>query len=390
MRTIGVVTTSRADFGIYRAVLRRVVAHPDLELYLIVGGSHLVRNAGLTVEEIESEGFEIGDRVETHMASDSPGGVSVSMGAATIGFAHSFERSRPDILVVLGDRFEMHAAAVAALPFVIPMAHIHGGEATEGLIDEAIRHSITKMSHLHFVSNVEARRRVIQLGEEPWRVHVSGAPGLDRFVSFKQLTSRELESVLGIELNQPPVLVTMHPETLDYSRTANQAEELLAALSVVDGPIVFSSPNADTSGGVIANSIRNYVNGKPGAVVITSLGDDVYVSLLQQARAMVGNSSSGIIEAASFQLPVVDIGERQSGRLRGQNVLHAAFDRNSIREALRRALDPAFRKSLRGVTNPYGDGKASDRIVTILADVHLDQDLVIKRFFDLNLDGSSQ
>lgn len=385
MRTIGVVTTARSDYGIYLPLLRKIEADPDLGLHLIVAGMHLSPDFGLTVEAIEADGFEVSERVEMLLSSDTPEGITKSMGIGTIGLAQCYARSRPDILVVLGDRFEMHSAALAALPFKIPVAHIHGGEVTQGAIDDALRHSITKLSHLHFVSTQEYARRVLQLGEEPWRVTVCGAPGLDNLHSVKLLEAREIEAGYGVCLDRPPLLVTFHPVTLEYERTGWQAGELLAALEESEMPVVFTMPNADTGSRTIVRMIEEFVRTHASAWMIDNLGTQGYFSLMAVAAAMVGNSSSGIVEAASFELPVVNVGSRQRGRVRAANVIDVDYGRESVLNGIRRALDPGFRAKLRGIRNPYGLGEASERIIEVLKRVPLDDRLVVKRFHDLEV-----
>jgi len=384
MRTISVVTVARSDYGIYLPLLRRIQADPDLWLYLIVAGMHLSPEFGLTVKAIEADGFEIGERVEMLLSSDTPVGIAKSMGLGTIGFAQAYARFRPDILVVLGDRFEMHAAALAALPFKIPVAHIHGGETTQGVIDDALRHSMTKLSHLHFVSTQEYARRVIQLGEEPWRVIVSGAPSLDNLRVVRLLTREELAVRFGLHLDETPfLLVTFHPVTLEYEQTEWQVTELLAALEACGLPVVFTMPNADTSGRTIAHMIGEFIATHSSAQAVDNLGTQGYFSMIALAAAMVGNSSSGIIEAPSFKLPVVNIGTRQHGRVRAANVTDVGYERAEIVEGIRTAVQPEFRESLRELVNPYGSGQASDKIVERLKEVVLNDRLVTKRFCDV-------
>jgi len=383
MRTIGVVTTSRADYGMYLPLLRNIQADSELELHLIVAGMHLLPEFGTTVNEIEADGFEVADRVNVDLAGDSPEDISRSMGLSTIGFAQSYARFRPDILVVLGDRFEMHAAALAALPFKIPVAHIHGGELTLGAIDDCLRHSITKLSHLHFVSCEQYAQRVIQLGEDPWRVTVCGAPSLDNLAEIDLLPKEALADKLGADLPDSFLLVTYHPVTLEYEQVETQVAELIAALGAYGRPVVFTMPNADTGHRVIRSKIRAFVEAHPWAVAVENLGTQCYFSAMALALAMVGNSSSGIIEAASFDLPVVNVGIRQRGRVRGRNVIDVECDRTAILDGLNRALDPGFRTSLRGMENPYGCGNAADTIIEVLKRVELDDRLLIKRFHDL-------
>ena len=383
MRTIGVVTVGRSDYGIYLPLLKRIQADRSLRLWLFAGGMHLSREFGMTVRMIEEDGYRVREKVDMNLEGDSPRAISESIGLGVKGFAVAFARSRPDILVVLGDRFDMFAAAVAALPFKIPVAHIHGGEVTRGAIDDSLRHSITKLSHLHFVSTTRYARRVIQLGEDPRRVTVCGAPGLDHLKSIRLLTRRELGKRFGVDLTVPPLLVTFHSTTLEYEKAGQQTDELLAALRAVGRPVVFTLPNADTGGRVILRKITSFVGQWPQSRLIENLGTQAYFSFMSVAAAMVGNSSSGIIEAPSFKLPVVNIGMRQDGRIRARNVLDVECERSSIAAAIRRALGGGFRGRLRRLANPYGDGRASERIVARLKSVRLDPELILKRFHDL-------
>ena len=353
-KTIGLVTVGRSDYGIYRPLLRKIQADPDLQLHLIASGMHLSPEFGLTVNAIEEDGFNIDERVEMLLSSDTPEGIAKSIGLGTIGFSQVYAHCRPDLLVVLGDRFEMYAAALAALPFKIPVVHIHGGEITQGAVDDALRHSITKLSHIHFVATKEYARRITQLGEEPWRINITGAPSLDNLQSVKLLTINDLEKKYDLSLDSPPLIVTFHPVTLEYENTEWQMDELLAALDDFEIPVVFTMPNTDTGGRVIQDLIGKYVKRRTSTYLIDNLGTQGYFSLMGVACAMVGNSSSGIIEAASFELPVINIGNRQAGRLRGANVIDVDYERTSIIGGLRKALDPQFRLKLCGIKNPYG------------------------------------
>lgn len=383
MKSIGVVTVARSDYSIYLPLLRRIREEPELELNLIVGGMHLSPEFGSTVRVIEQDGFEISERIEMTLSSDTPEAIAKSIGLGMISFAQIYDRSRPDLLVVLGDRFEMYAAAAAALPFRIPVAHIHGGEVTEAAFDDALRHSMTKLSHLHFVSTEDYARRIVQLGEEPWRVTVCGAPSLDNLRTMKLLGPGELEARFGILLDRPILLATFHPVTLEYQHTEWQVNELLSALEASGMPTVFTMPNADTSSRTILGMIREFAETHDSCVLVENLGAQGYFSMMATAAAMVGNSSSGIIEAASFELPVVNIGDRQKGRVRGRNVIDVEYSRASILEGIRRAIDPAFRVGLRGLCNPYDHGGAAERIVEVLKRVALDEKLLTKRFHDV-------
>lgn len=354
-----------------------------MQLRLIVSGTHLAPEFGSTVDVVSQDGFEITDRIETLLSSDSPEAIGKSIGLGTISFAQAFGISAPDILVVLGDRFEMLPAVLAALPFKIPVAHLHGGESTEGLIDESIRHAITKLSHLHFASTERYALRIAQLGEEPWRISVSGAPSLDNLRNMKRLTAEELEAKCGLSFESPPLLVTFHPTTLESDQIEWQVGELLAALHDLRLPLVFTGANSDLGGRTVRRMLQDFVDSHPSAALVESFGTQGFFSMMSIAAAMVGNSSSGIIEAPSLELPAVNIGTRQQGRIRGNNVIDVAYPREEIQKGLRKALSPSFRARLRGVPNPYGDGSAAERIVSVLKSVCLDNTLLVKRFNDI-------
>jgi len=380
VKRICVVTTSRADYGIYLPVLRQIEKDPSFQLQLLITGSHLSPDFGFTVREIAADGFDTSERVEMLLSSDTPAGISIAMGLGMIGFAQSYARLRPDLLLVLGDRFEMHAAVSAALPFKIPVAHIHGGELSEGAIDDALRHSITKMSHLHFVATEVYAKRVRQMGEEPWRITVSGAPALDNLKTVELLERPEIEERYNLQLEEPFLLVTYHPVTLEFEHVEARVEALLAALADLKMAVVFTYPNADTGSRQIIKAVEDYAGKTEHAQIVVNLGMQGYFSMMKQAAAMVGNSSSGIIEAASFQLPVVNIGNRQRGRLRAQNVIDVGDNRADISEGIRRALDPEFRSGLANLVNPYGDGIAAERIVARIKSVEFGDQLLTKRF----------
>jgi UDP-N-acetylglucosamine 2-epimerase (non-hydrolysing) len=382
VRQIAVVTGSRADYGIYTPILRRLRDEPTVSVYLLVTGAHLSAEFGMTVRAIEADGVEIAERIDMEVGPDTPAAISRSTGLAMSGFAAAFARRRPDVLVVLGDRLEMLAAATASLPFNIPVAHIHGGEATEGAIDDAVRHALTKLSHLHFAALEVYADRIVQMGESPWRVTVSGAPGLDHLDGFTPLSHAQLERECGVRVTERTLLVTYHPVTLEYGQTASQVAELLAALREVDAPVVFTFPGADAGSRTIIEAARCFVAEAPDAQLAVSLATRGYLSLLSHAAAMVGNSSSGILEAASFRLPVVNIGTRQQGRVRGKNVLDVGYTRAEIAAGIRTAVSGEFRASLGDLVNPYGDGRAAERIVERLRSVELGDALLRKRFHD--------
>lgn len=381
MRKLGFITTSRADYGIIRPILKAAQADSRFEIAVVAAGTHWAPEFGRTAREIEADGFTIAHKVECLVSSDSPEGMAKSAGLGALGFAQLFGSWRPDILVLLGDRIEMFSAGLAALPFLIPMAHVHGGEVSEGAIDDSLRHALTKLSHLHFVSTDDHARRVRQLGEESWRVTVSGAPGLDNLAAFAPMSDAELEAELGLRLDKAPLLVTYHPVTTEADQAEAQMAELLAALPA-SAPVILTLPNADSGGRAIARLIEEYIRDHANACLVASLGTRAYFTLMTRATAMVGNSSSGIIEAPSFALPVVNIGNRQRGRQRAANVIDSAYGRREIASAIARAVSPDFRRSLKGMTNPYGDGKAAQRIVSVLAEVTLDARLTTKRFAD--------
>lgn len=383
-RTIGVVTVGPSDYGIYYPILATILKTPELALHLIVSGAHLSPEFGRTVEAIEADGIPIGSRVEMLLSSDTPEGIAKSVGLGVVGFAQAYAQIRPDLLVVLGDRFEMYAATAAALPFTIPVAHIHGGELSEGAIDDALRHSMTKLSHLHFASTEASARRILQLGEEPWRITISGAPSLDHLRTLRLWTRQELETRYALRLPSAALVVTYHPVTLEYEQTAWQVDELLAALESFDQPIIFTLPNADTNGRIIIRKLRAFVEQHPRSWLAEHLGTEAFFSLMACAAAMVGNSSSGIVEAPSLRLPVVNIGTRQQGRLRAGNVIDVGNRREEIRTGIRQALSPAFRERLKDLVNPYGTGQAAELIVKRLRTVPLDDRLIRKRFVDLS------
>ena len=389
MRKIGVVTVARSDYGIYRPILTRMRDDPEIEMRLYVSGTHLSILHGNTADLIEKDGYEIAQRIEMLIASDRPEAISKSIGIGILGFAQALAQEKPDILLVLGDRFEMYSAVIAALPFNIPVAHIHGGEVTEGAIDDALRHSITKLSHVHFVSTSEYAKRVMQLGEEPWRIHISGAPALDNLKEISLYSAAELESLFGLNLRHPALLVTYHPVTMEYDRTSAHVENLLWALEKSELPVIFTMPNADASNQIIRQKILTYVKTHPNAQHVENMGVRGYFSLMSIALAMVGNSSSGLIEAPSFFLPVVNIGNRQKGRIRAANVIDVDNDPEQILGAIQRAVSEDFRGQLSSLVNPYGNGNATELILTKLKEIALDQRLIQKHFLDLPIVSNS-
>ena len=382
MRRIGVVTVARSDYGIYRPLLRELAGRDDIELELYIGGMHLRERFGSTVSEVEADGFRVAARLDFLRDDDSPLAVAEAIGRGVIAFAGAYAETAPDLLVVLGDRFEMLAAGLAALPLAIPLAHIHGGESTEGAIDESMRHALTKLSHLHFASTEVYARRIVQLGEEPWRVTTSGAPALDAIQDHVPLDDDQLAEH-GVRLRGPTLLVTFHPVTLQRDGTVRQLDAVLQAVDDSGLDAVLTYPNADAKHAAIVDRLERFVDGDARFTLVRSLGSDAYYTLLGRTVAMVGNSSSGIIEAASFRLPVVDVGDRQRGRIRPANVVHVEPDVDEIRRALDLVCSDDFRAGLVDLENPYGDGRAALRIADVLATVPLDDRLLVKRFNDL-------
>jgi len=366
-KSVCVVTGSRAEYGMLRWVMEGIQASSLLELRVIVTGAHLSPEFGMTVSEIEADGFAIDQRVEMLLSADTPTAITKSIGLGMIGFADALAAIKPDILLVLGDRYEILAAATAALVARVPVAHVHGGETTQGAIDEAIRHSITKMSQLHFVAAPEYRNRVIQLGEEPSRVFCVGGLGIDVIRNATLLTRTVLEDSLGIRFLDRNLLVTFHPVTLETQTAESQMDELLAALvNLQDTAIVFTMPNADTDGRVLLEKIKVFCERHAHAYWFPSLGHVRYLSCLAEVDAVVGNSSSGLTEAPSFKMATVNIGDRQLGRLRAQSVIDCSPTRESIAEALATVYSQDFQTKLLAVVNPYGDGGATSAIVKTL------------------------
>lgn len=382
MRRIAIVTVGRSDFGLYLPLLHELRKARDFELSIIAGGMHLAPEFGSTAEEIERAGFTVDESVEMLVSSDTPVAISKSMGLGTIGFAEAFRRTDPDLVVVLGDRFEMHAAAVAAQPFLVPVAHIAGGAVTLGAIDDSFRHSMTKLAHLHFTETELHTARLVRMGEEPWRVTTVGALALDNVRTLQLLSREALSAQLSLDLDDPPLLVTFHPVTREFERTEEHIAAVLEAVDRSGRQAVFTYPNADTSGRVIIREIEQFARTRPRVRVERNLGTVAYLSLMSHAAAMVGNSSSGIVEAASFELPVVDVGIRQAGRLAPQNVVRAAARSDEIAAAIDRATSAEFRTGLRGMRNPYGDGHAAARIVEAIAKIGDRQRLVRKMFHE--------
>ena len=377
-RTIAVITSSRADYSHLYWPLRDLANTEGIELKLIALGSHLSPEFGNTIQEIEKDKFDIAARIECLLSSDSDVGMAKTIGNATLSLADLLGHMRPDLLLLIADRYEMLAPASVALALRIPIAHIEGGEISEGAIDDAVRNALTKMSHIHFTSTVKARRRVIALGEEEWRVHRAGAPSLDHLLRTELSNREQIESGLKINLKEPTVLVSYHPVTI-AQHTLEEADALFAALGKLREQLIFCYPNADAGSRTLIERTRAFRKSCKTGHVFTNLDPRTYWGLLRQVDMLVGNSSSGIMESASFSLPTVNVGIRQQGRERPMNVVDAAPCVESILDAIQKARSPEFRKSLDGMSNPYGDGHASERIVRVLTHAPPSEILLLKR-----------
>jgi GDP/UDP-N,N'-diacetylbacillosamine 2-epimerase (hydrolysing) len=381
-RKICVVTGARAEYGLLRWVMDGILQEPNLELQIIATGMHLSPEFGLTYQEIERDGFHIDRKIEMLLSSDTPVGLSKSMGLGLIGFGEALQQLQPDLMLVLGDKYEIFSAVAAALVARIPVAHLHGGESTEGAFDEAIRHSITKMSHMHFVAADEYRKRVIQLGEHPDRVFLVGGLGIDNIKKLDLLDRPALEAALEFKLGSKNLLVTFHPVTLENATSARQMTELLVALGELkDTHLIFTMPNADTNGRVLIDMIKQFVSDHPHARSYSSLGQLQYLSCVSHVDGVVGNSSSGLAEVPSFGKGTINIGDRQQGRLKAESVVDCVPEGESISAALQKLYSNAFQATLKTVSNPYGEGGASEKIVKILQEFPLVK-LLKKSFYD--------
>lgn len=385
MRKICVVTGSRAEYGLLSGLMRAIQEDKDLQLQVIATNMHLSPEFGLTYREIEKDGFRIDKKVQMLLSSDTPNATTKSVGLATIGFADAYEDLQPDLIVVLGDRFEILAAVSAALFFKIPVAHLHGGEITEGAYDDSIRHAITKMSHLHFTSTEAYRQRVIQLGEQPDRVFYVGAIGVENIKRVPLMSQAELEDSIRFKLGEKSLLVTYHPVTLENHTAADQCQNLLEALDEFpEYKVIFTLPNSDTDGRVIIRLINEYVSlHSERCMAIPSLGLQRYLSALKCVSAVVGNSSSGIIEVPSFGIPTLDIGNRQKGRIAAESVVHCGNDSRSIIEGMQQVLSDVFRKQVKHVLNPYEKRDTTKNIYKIISTYPL-ENLRQKKFYDVN------
>ncbi len=380
-RKICVVTGSRAEYGLLSVVMKAIHKDPSFTLQIIATGMHLSPEFGLTYVEIEKDGFTIDTKVEMLLSSDTSIGIAKSISLGISGFADAFDNLKPDLILVLGDRFEILAAVEAALVAKIPIAHLAGGDTTEGAYDEAIRHSITKMSHLHFVTNKIASKRVHQLGENPKHIYMVGSPGIEVIKKLKLLNKENLERELEFKFLKKNLLVTFHPVTLDLLSAEKQFLEILNALDKLGNKIgvIFTKPNADNSGRAIIKMINNFVTSRPNTKAYTSLGQLRYLSLVSVIDVVVGNSSSGLYEVPSFHKPTVNIGDRQKGRLQASSILNCKPETSYIVKTIREAL----KKDCSPTVNPYGDGNSSKKIITILNEIPDYKVLLKKQFFDI-------
>lgn len=381
-RKICVVTGTRAEYGLLRWVMQGIKQDAELNLQIVATGMHLSPEFGLTYREIEQDGFLINRRVEMLVSSDTSVGISKSIGLGVIGFADAFDDLKPDLIILLGDRYEIFSAATAAMSAGIPIAHVHGGEATEGSIDEAIRHSITKLSHLHFVAAEDYRQRVIQLGEQPNRVFLVGGLGIDSINRLRLFDRRELEDAIEFKLKKKNLLVTFHPVTLEKQTATSQMEALLSVLAELeDTGLILTMPNSDADGRALINMINAFVEKHDNARAYTSLGQLRYLSCIAQVDGVIGNSSSGIIEVPSFEKGTVNIGDRQRGRLQAGSIINCKPDKLSIRSAVHKLYSSEFQSALKFVQNPYGVGGASEKIVAEIKEAVL-TDILKKKFYD--------
>ena len=386
MRKICVVTGTRAEWGLLYWLVKGIAEDPDLQLQLVVTGMHLVPEYGLTYQQIEAAGFNIDKKVDLQLNSDTSTGICRSVGVGVIGFAEAFNELQPDFLLLLGDRFEILAAATSAYLSGIPIAHLHGGETTEGAFDEGIRHAVTKMSHLHFVANEVYRRRVIQLGEHPDRVFTVGAVGIENINRLQLLDRQAFEDSIGFKLGERNLLITFHPVTLEKGSAATQFRALLEALAELENTrFIFTMPNADTENRQLIRMIEEWVGAHPQtACAFASLGQLRYLSALQFMDGVVGNSSSGLLEAPSFKIGTINIGDRQKGRLKAESVIDCAPTKESILQAIDRLYSPEFRRTLSVADNPYGTSNPSSAIISILKQVAPDT-LLKKSFLDVHV-----
>ena len=382
-RKVCIVTGSRAEYGLLYWLIKEVEADKNLKLQLIATGMHLSSEFGLTYKEIEKD-FKIDKKIDMHLSSDTSAGISKSMSIAQTSFAKAYIELKPDIVVVLGDRYEIFSAVSSAMISRIPIAHLHGGEATEGSIDEAIRHCITKMSHLHFTATEEYSKRVMQLGEDSKRVFNVGGAGIENIKRLKLLTKVKFEKSINFKLKKKNVLVTFHPVTLEIKTSKKHFQELLNSIDELeDTNIIFTKANSDADGKIINQMIDKYISkNSDKSIGVASLGQLKYLSALQYVDFVIGNSSSGLLEVPSFKIGTINIGDRQKGRIKADSVVDCSPNKKSIKKAIKIVYSKKFQKFLKDVKNPYGDGCASKKIIKVLKSVKL-ENILKKTFFDI-------
>lgn len=383
MRKICVITGTRAEYGLLQCLMQAIKVDQDLDLQIIATGMHLSSEFGETYKAIEQDGFQIDYKVEMLTSSDTSVGITKSIGLGLIGFADALANLKPDLIVVLGDRFEIFAAVSAAYIAKIPIAHLHGGESTEGAFDEALRHSITKMSHLHFVAAESYRRRVIQLGEQPNMVFLVGGLGVDNIKKLTLLDRSSLEEFIGFKFGIKNLLITFHPVTLEIATSENQLQELLAALSELrDTQLIFTLPNADTDSRILIKILENFVNQNSNSHLFKSLGQLCYLSLIAQVDCIIGNSSSGLLEVPSFKKGTINIGDRQRGRIQAESIINCKPKKDDIVNALKEIYSQEFQQLIKSAINPYGEGGATEKILNIIKNHSLDG-ILKKSFYNL-------
>jgi GDP/UDP-N,N'-diacetylbacillosamine 2-epimerase (hydrolysing) len=382
-RKICVVTGTRAEYGLLRWLMDGINKSMKLDLQIVATGMHLSPEFGLTYQEIENDGFKIDRKIEMLVSSDSANGIVKSMGLGMIGLTDALTELKPDLIVVLGDRYEIFTAVATAMIFRTPVAHLHGGEATEGVIDESIRHSITKMSHLHFVAAEEYKKRVIQLGEQPDNVFLVGGLGIDNIIKLNLLERKDFEKSIDFKLGIKNLLITFHPVTLEENTSEKQMNEILMALNELKHThLIFTMPNADTDGRIIFQMIEDFVNNHPHAKSFTSLGQLRYLSCIKHVDGVIGNSSSGLAEVPTFKKGTINIGDRQRGRIKAESVIDCKPTTESISDAIKKLYSSEFQQKLKTVKNPYGSGGASEAIVRTLENISL-KTILKKKFYNM-------
>lgn len=385
MKKIAILTAARAEYGLLKNVIKKLIERKEIKVKVLVTGMHLSPEFGMTIKEIENDGVVVDKKIEILLSSDSSVAVSKAMGLALISFSEYFSESEPDALLVLGDRYETLAVCIAAMNERIPIIHIHGGESTEGAIDEAVRHSITKMSNLHFTSTENYRKRVIQLGEHPQNVFNVGALGVENALNTELYSKDEFKDAYGIDLNQKYAVGTFHPVTLENDSAESQIKEIIKAISKYpDMQFIFTKANADENGRIINENLKKAQENKDNILLIDSLGMKGYLSAISNALFVIGNSSSGLVEAPAFHIPTINIGDRQKGRIQGETIINCIPEEKEICDAIGKAIDKEFVLKIGSAKNPYGRGNTSDSIVDITTDFLINDRFDIKkRFYDL-------